>query len=73
LLCSLYEDCSKAIIKKSLNLAAKGYKVVKKDEVGSKNHSPLPRRGDGSRHPLGFTYMPSPLTGEGKGEGEIQN
>jgi hypothetical protein len=26
----LSKDCSKAIIKKSLNLAAKGYKVIKK-------------------------------------------
>jgi hypothetical protein len=32
LLCSLYEDCNKRIIKKSLNLAAKGYKVIKKDD-----------------------------------------
>jgi hypothetical protein len=26
----LYEDCNNAIIKKSLNLAVKGYKVIKK-------------------------------------------
>jgi hypothetical protein len=26
----LYEDCNRAIIKKSLNLAVKGYKVIKK-------------------------------------------
>jgi hypothetical protein len=39
----LSEDCSKAVIKKSLNLGAKGYKVVKKQT--KINPSPLQDKG----------------------------
>jgi hypothetical protein len=66
----LYEDCSKVVIKKSLNLVAKGCKVIKK----LTKIDPLPRIGEGRACiQRGFTYIPSPFKGEGQGEGEIQN
>jgi hypothetical protein len=34
---------------------------------------PLPRVMRGGQSSAGITNIPSPLTGEGKGEGEIQN